>query len=203
MPSKFQNQLVGTIILVALGVIILPALLDGKKKYYEDEFSAIPLIPQLGKVEENTILPPVTEPLLMPPRKGVEDLMAHQDWHKNTLSLAQKPVFLSTPIGVKTSLSSTLKSASFQGSSQDQIPFGQAYIAQLGALKNAKRVDKIVALLGLSGYRVFTVPSIPVQGQITCIYVGPDVSQQKLQSSLSALNAISGLNGQVKPYKIR
>ncbi|EAS4517614.1 TPA: cell division protein DedD, partial [Salmonella enterica] len=29
MASKFQNRLVGTIVLVALGVIVLPGLLDG------------------------------------------------------------------------------------------------------------------------------------------------------------------------------
>lgn len=31
MASKFQNRLVGTIVLVALGVIVLPGLLDGQK----------------------------------------------------------------------------------------------------------------------------------------------------------------------------
>lgn len=35
MASKFQNRLVGTIVLVALGVIILPWLLDGQKKHYQ------------------------------------------------------------------------------------------------------------------------------------------------------------------------
>lgn len=48
MASQFQNRLVGTIILVALGVIVLPGLLDGKKKHYEDEFAAIPLVPKPG-----------------------------------------------------------------------------------------------------------------------------------------------------------
>ncbi len=52
MASKFQNRLVGTVILVALGVIILPGLLDGKKKHYEDEFASIPLVPKAGDVEE-------------------------------------------------------------------------------------------------------------------------------------------------------
>lgn len=37
MASKFQNRLVGTIVLVALGVIVLPGLLDGQKKHYQDE----------------------------------------------------------------------------------------------------------------------------------------------------------------------
>lgn len=31
MASKFQNRLVGTVIIVALGVIVLPGLLDGQK----------------------------------------------------------------------------------------------------------------------------------------------------------------------------
>lgn len=41
MASKFQNRLVGTIVLVALGVIVLPGLLDGQKKHYQDEFSRL------------------------------------------------------------------------------------------------------------------------------------------------------------------
>ena len=70
MASKFQNRLVGTVILVALGVIILPGLLDGKKKHYEDEFAAIPLVPKAGDVEENDVLPPVTQPLPAQPPEG-------------------------------------------------------------------------------------------------------------------------------------
>jgi DedD protein len=54
--------------------------------------------------------------------------------------------------------------------------------------------------LRLSGHRAFTVPAAPVQGQITRVFVGPDASKQKLQSALPELNALSGLNGQVKPY---
>ncbi|MDQ7767652.1 cell division protein DedD, partial [Serratia nevei] len=77
---------------------------------------------------------------------------------------------------------------------------GQAYVVQLGALKNAAKANEIVASLRLSGYRAFTVPSTPVQGQITRIYVGPDASRQKLQAALPSLNSISGLSGQVKPY---
>ncbi len=48
MASKFQNRLVGTIVLVALGVIVLPGLLDGQKKHYQDEFAAEQLLEHLG-----------------------------------------------------------------------------------------------------------------------------------------------------------
>lgn len=48
MASKFQNRLVGTVILVALVVIFLPDMLDGQKLAQKDEsFATIPLRPEL------------------------------------------------------------------------------------------------------------------------------------------------------------
>lgn len=212
MASKFQNRLVGTLILVTLEVIILPGLLDGKKKHYEDECAAIPLVPKPGYMEENTILPPITQPLLAPPTVAAETLVQHQvapeaavqqAGYQNTPPSVHKPIPMTTPVDVKPDLMLRPKSAPVQKSVKKQVPVGQAYVVQLGALKNADRVDKIVASLRLSNYHVFIIPSIPVQGQLTRIYVGPDASKQKLQSSLSVLNAISGLSGKVKPYSVR
>lgn len=70
--SKFQNRLVGTIILVALGVIILPGLLDGKKKHYQDECAAIPLMPKPGDRQELDATPPASQqlPSQTPERAG-------------------------------------------------------------------------------------------------------------------------------------
>ncbi|WP_187202452.1 cell division protein DedD, partial [Sodalis-like endosymbiont of Proechinophthirus fluctus] len=79
---------------------------------------------------------------------------------------------------------------------------GQAWVVQLGALKNADKVSEIVAKLRLSGYRVYTSPPAPAQGQITRIFVGPDASKEKLQSALGELNQLSGLNGQLRPYSV-
>ncbi|MFM7968911.1 cell division protein DedD [Aeromonas sp. Marseille-Q5825] len=48
MASKFQNRLVGTVILVALVVIFLPDLMDGNKlEQKEEAFAKIPLRPEL------------------------------------------------------------------------------------------------------------------------------------------------------------
>ena len=60
MASKFQNRLAGTIVLVALGVSILPGLLDGQKKHYQDEFAAIPLVPKPGDRDEPDMLQQTT-----------------------------------------------------------------------------------------------------------------------------------------------
>lgn len=230
MASKFQNRLVGTVILVALGVIILPGLLDGKKKHYEDEFAAIPLVPKAGDVEENDLLPPVTQPLPAQPPEGAGALVEQQAANEAAAQQAvrqnaQQPTQVAPPpvetrpqpvqqqpkpkpVEVKPTPKPEPKPeptpkpepAPQPKPAEEKAPAGQAYVVQLGALKNAAKANEIVASLRLSGYRAFTVPSTPVQGQITRIYVGPDASKQKLQAALPSLNSISGLSGQVKPY---
>ncbi|BEO19295.1 hypothetical protein SMQC19_26420 [Serratia marcescens] len=235
MASKFQNRLVGTVILVALGVIILPGLLDGKKKHYEDEFAAIPLVPKAGDVEENDVLPPVTQPLPAQPPEGAGALVEQQAANEAAAQQAvrqgaQQPAQVAPPpvetrpqpvpqpkpkpvetkpVEVKPKPAPQPKPVEVKPvpkpepqpkPAEEKAPAGQAYVVQLGALKNAAKANEIVASLRLSGYRAFTVPSTPVQGQITRIYVGPDASKQKLQAALPSLNSISGLSGQVKPY---
>ncbi len=75
MASKFQNRLVGTVVLVALGVIVLPGLLDGKKKHYEDDFAAIPLVPKPGDTLEAESMPPINQSLSAQPPEGAEAAM--------------------------------------------------------------------------------------------------------------------------------
>ncbi|TQI81441.1 DedD protein [Serratia fonticola] len=244
MASKFQNRLVGTVILVALGVIILPGLLDGKKKHYEDEFAAIPLVPKPGDAHETDVIPPANQPLPAQPPEGAGALVEQQaaaeaaaQQAANQAAQQQEPkVVAPAPIETKPVQVSKPKPVETKPvevkpkpvpppkvepkpevkpepkpepkpqpkpAVEEKAPAGQAFVVQLGALKNAAKVNEIVASLRLSGYRAYTVPSTPVQGEITRIFVGPDASKQKLQSSLPELNAISGLNGQVKAYSAR
>ncbi|MGP2408705.1 cell division protein DedD [Yersinia enterocolitica] len=235
MASKFQNRLVGTIILVALGVIVLPGLLDGKKKHYEDEFAAIPLVPKPGDSQEIDAVGPVSQPLPIAPPEGAaqavdvpKDDSASQAANDagnppSEPTIVAPPVIQSKPVEVKPVEKKPVEvkplpvekkpqevkpkpevkpdvQPETKPVTEEKAPVGQAYVVQLGALKNAAKVNEIVATLRLSGHRAFTVPTTPVQGQITRVYVGPDASKQKLQSALPELNSLSGLNGQVKPY---
>ncbi|CAJ0995081.1 cell division protein DedD [Sodalis praecaptivus] len=241
MASKFQNRLVGTIILVALGVIILPGLLDGKKKHYQDEFAAIPLVPKPGDSDELDAMPPASQQLPSQPPEGAGEAVEQSSRPANsgqpaaplpdaasgsrqpeTLAPPQmkttlpapvkpepKPVArpeskpLAKPQAPKVEAPKTPAPKPDNGPAAEQAPKGQAWVVQLGALKNADKVSEIVAKLRLSGYRVYTSPSAPVQGQITRIFVGPDASKEKLQSALGELNQLSGLNGQLRPYSVR
>lgn len=250
MASKFQNRLVGTIIIVALGVIILPGLLDGKKKHYQDEFAAIPLVPKAGDTEEAEVAPQANQSLPSQPPEGagaalkqsIDDTDAGSADENNQAApqaiappamkpsrpepvkpkpeakpkpdakpvnkplapkVDNKPVAKPEPIPEAVTEPKPATAPPAPAQTAEQPPKGQAWVVQLGALKNAAKVSEIVAKLRLSGYRAFTVPATPVQGEITRIFVGPDASKQKLQSALPELNQASGLSGQIRPYSVR
>ncbi len=57
MASQFQNRLIGTIILVTVGVIFLPDLFDGQKQHYKEQFASIPLQPKVGDQKEQEQIP--------------------------------------------------------------------------------------------------------------------------------------------------
>ncbi|MGL4207598.1 MAG: SPOR domain-containing protein [Aeromonadaceae bacterium] len=55
MASQFQNRLIGTVILVSLGVIFIPDLLTGKRIDTSEPVASVPLRPQAAQV-----MPPVS-----------------------------------------------------------------------------------------------------------------------------------------------
>ncbi|ADO47672.1 cell division protein DedD [[Enterobacter] lignolyticus] len=232
MASKFQNRLVGTIALVALGVIVLPGLLDGQKKHYQDEFAAIPLVPKPGDKDEPDMLPAATQALPSQPPEGAAEEVRAGDAAAPSLDASRmavnsggsdidqtpEPVAPPKPKPVAQKPQPQPKPARDTASEQLAVatesapapqkpvadnmpaPVGKAYIVQLGALKNADKVNEIVGKLRGAGFKVYTSPSTPTQGKITRILVGPDASKDKLKGSLGELNRLSGLNGVVMGY---
>ena len=226
MASKFQNRLVGTIVLVALGVIILPGLLDGQKKHYQDEFAAIPLVPKPGDRDEPDMLPAATQALPSQPPEGAAEEVRAGDAaapsldpsripvNNNSFDVVQepvvapkpqpkpqpKPVEKPQPQPQQQQVTAQTPPPKPQQQAEIPAPTGKAYVVQLGALKNADKVNELVGKLRASGFKVYTSPSTPVQGKITRILVGPDTSKDKLKGQLGELKQLSGLSGVVMGY---
>ncbi|MEW8794084.1 cell division protein DedD [Klebsiella michiganensis] len=226
MASKFQNRLVGTIVLVALGVIILPGLLDGQKKHYQDEFAAIPLVPKPGDRDEPDMLPAATQALPSQPPEGAAEEVRAGDAAAPSLDPSRipvnnksfdvvqepvvapkpqpkpqpKPVEKPQPQPQQQQVTAQTPPPKPQQQAEIPAPTGKAYVVQLGALKNADKVNEIVGKLRASGFKVYTSPSAPVQGKITRILVGPDTSKDKLKGQLGELKQLSGLSGVVMGY---
>lgn len=228
MASKFQNRLMGTIVLVALGVIILPGLLDGQKKHYQDEFAAIPLVPKPGDRDEPDMMPAATQALPAQPPEGAAEEVRAGDAAAPSLETSRlaseggateveqypvvtpkaKPAEKVQPkpqpqrdrASEQLAAANEAPAAPPKPAEEKPAPTGKAWVVQLGALKNADKVTEIVGKLRGAGYRVYTIPNTPVQGKITRILVGPDASRDKLKGSLGELKQLSGLSGVVMNY---
>lgn len=204
MASKFQNRLVGTVVIVAVGVIVLPVLLDGNKKYNETEFAAIPLVPKASDEYEIEPIAPINPKPLVTPSESAAQAMISEAISDSKTKLADSQ---STQQQTKPKPVAKVEKPAFEpeqntkSNEKSQAPQGRAYVIQLGVLKNAAKVEEIIARLRLSGYQVYTEPSLPVNGQLTRIFIGPNVSREKLQSSLSELKDLTGLQGQIRSYK--
>lgn len=219
MSSQFQNRLVGTIVMVALGVIFLPDLLDGKKDRVQEEFAEIPLRPQTQvmntpeesfKVEElgslelssqdaDTVLESSEEQGTMetgnkPASQSADDKVPQAETQgqtsAQTAKVSDKPK--EEPV--------VAKAVTPQPKVEPKAAQQAAWTLQLGAFSNAGNVDALVKKLRSAGFKAYTVPTKPVDGSLTKVFVGPDVSQAKIERLKTEVEALTQLKGKVIAY---
>ncbi|MFI3245969.1 MAG: SPOR domain-containing protein [Ferrimonas sp.] len=74
------------------------------------------------------------------------------------------------------------------------------WVIRLGSFNNAANVNALVARLKLGGYSVYTLPTVPVDGSLTRVMVGPDSNRSKLEQAQQALTRDFQLTGQIISY---
>ncbi len=264
MASKFQNRLVGTVILVALVVIFLPDLLDGHKLAQKEEaFAKIPLRPDLEpakpalQVSAATSLPaehlasqqqasaaqqwqveevadPMTlagqgngaQPATAPAAPAVQTAPVQSQPNAQSKPQPKPEVVAKKPVEPPKPASKSVpdkpvevakapepaKPQTGQIKSLDDLieskmtqptkpaPAQGSWILQLGAFKNVDSVNALVGKLRAAGYSAHTSPRTPVQGQINRVFIGPDVSKDKLQGIQGRVSQMTGLSGSVVAY---
>ncbi|HHF3079772.1 SPOR domain-containing protein [Vibrio diabolicus] len=193
MASKFQSRLVGTIILVAVGVIVLPDVLDGKKLHYKEEFASIPIKPELDSDVENfEILEPVEDDIALPD-SPVEAVVQEQEGAQVAAS-EPDPTPTPTPEVIKQPEQVEVATRPVQEKNQYE---DSAWIIQLMALKNHENAVALVADLQKRGYQAHTKK----ENEFTRVIVGPDVSKSKLERQVKELQKITGSKGQLLKFK--
>ncbi|ELA8173875.1 SPOR domain-containing protein [Vibrio alginolyticus] len=193
MASKFQSRLVGTIILVAVGVIVLPDVLDGKKLHYKEEFASIPIKPELDSDVENfEILEPVEDDITLPD-SPVEAVVQEREDTQVAVS-EPEPAPTSKPEVIKQPEQVEVVTRPVQEKNQYE---DSAWIIQLMALKNHENAVALVADLQKRGYQAHTKK----ENEFTRVIVGPDVSKSKLERQVQELQKITGSKGQLLKFK--
>lgn len=190
MASKFQSRLVGTIVLVAIGVIVLPDVLDGKKTHFKEEIASIPIKPQLeGEVEKFEVQDPVQDTIALP-EAPVSVTQTGTESPPVAASTASVPK--NSPTKVVEQVPVTVTEVPETNDYQDS-----AWIIQLMALKNADNARSVVADLQKRGYQAH----VKQENDFTRVIIGPDVSKSKLETQLLELEKITGAKGQLLKFK--
>ncbi|MGF1752019.1 SPOR domain-containing protein [Vibrio makurazakiensis] len=181
MASKFQSRLVGTIILVSVGVIVLPDVLDGKKLHYKEEFASIPIKPELeSEVEVFEVLEPIEDDIALP------ESPVEQTIDNDAIVVNESKKNDSDSVKV------VIKEVEEKNLYQDS-----AWIIQLMALKNADNAKNVVKDLQQRGFQAHTKQ----EKSFTRVIIGPDISKSKLERQIKELEKITGSKGQLLKFK--
>ncbi|CAG9001613.1 MAG: Cell division protein DedD [Candidatus Celerinatantimonas neptuna] len=186
MSTQFKHRLIGTIVLVALLVIILPDVFDGQKTAKKEQISTIPFAPK--PAGEKPLMFDLNQPkgvVADGGNNGVDNLGATAKTEVSSVfSKSQKKNQLIQP-------DNSSASNGFKKS---------GWIIQLATLKSADGTRRLIELLQKAGYQAHSYPRIPVDGQLNRIFVGPELSKVAMDNKLQKLKQLTGLKGLVKKF---
>lgn len=208
MNTALQNRLVGTVIIVALAVIFLPDLLDGKKQTKQDIQVNIPKVPEgLTMQAPRTIdVAALSEQAQAPENIVMETAVDDEPSTELTPSSSTDTVATQPEVNSTSNNRSQTQNASLEN--QTQLLFADpkdsaGWVVQLGSFRHQKNVRELMNVLEKAGYRTFSRPVQTPSGELTKVFVGPEIEQEKLKSALPHLNEITKLKGRLTPFTIK
>ena len=198
MSDALKNRLIGTIILVALAVILLPEFLDGQKQKSEQAFVEMPepaedlAIPALSQVDltaikDNTAVPQQRENLQASDAL-YEAAQTGTDINTDNQLDDKSVIETSTPNDQATALENAVE--------------GTAWVIQLGSFGNRENVQKLLQSVTDAGFNAYTQPVSSGSNTLTKVFVGPELDREILERALTKLKDITGLTGKITEYDV-
>lgn len=221
MSSALQNRLVGTAIVVAIVVIFLPDLLDGKQELKRNLFVELPQKPPMKTVQPpsafdiDRVKEAATRKVEIISERAVDDNSTSDLVAENKLESRSVDVQVADiPIKSKSLplVKSTEKAKPKDSSLQQQTVVEQdverllanaGWVVQLGSFRHQKNVKELLNRLEKAGYRAFSRPVKTNSGTLTKVFVGPDLQKSNLEDALSHLKELTKLQGRVTPFTVQ
>ncbi|GAB55280.1 DedD protein [Glaciecola punicea ACAM 611] len=213
MTSALQNRLVGTIIVVALVVILVPEFLDGEKRISKQEFVDIPPVAELVQVQNtaefdtnslqaqlNQAIEVIDEYPVDDPEIGSAKTPVNlKDSTNGQLAQGEKQ----TIVDIAASAGANPLGPSEQGDEFSQIDIKDSgWVVQLGSFRHEKNVKDLLRKLNVAGYRAYSRPVMTSMGKLTKVFVGPELDKEKLELALPHLTEITKLKGRITPFEV-
>lgn len=212
MSTPFQNRIVGTIIVAAAAIIFLPDVFDGEKQAYQAQFEAVPDGAKPVKKIDIKAFPNEDFSTLNKTQPLAEDIaLDDNSEHKITRSVDELPITAQVKQASTEVVAKPIEKPETKPKVQEKpkvinvtpptIKKNQAYAIQLGSFKHKKNVDQLVKKLTSAGYTVFTKPIKTAAGNLTKVFIGPEINKASLQAKLPKLKQLSGVQGRIAVYQ--
>jgi len=211
LSTPFQNRLVGTVIVAAIAIIFLPDLLDGDKKTYQEEFEKIPQSPKVDFSPKNQSFP--SEKIANLPQDELSDDIALDDASAdkagaNKVEIANKTSSNTASNSKKVKINTLAKQDDIteviQKKKNNRLPetaiAKQAWVIQLGSFRHKNNVEELVNKLKAKGYTVFTKPIKTKNGNLTKVFVGPELIKSSLEKKIPALKQLTDVQGKMARF---
>ncbi len=217
MSSALQNRLVGTAIVVAIAVIFLPDLLDGKQQSKRNLFVELPQKPAMNTVKSpvpfNTgkVKEAATRKVEVISEQAVDEdptsnLSPEKKSESRTADFKVPDVYqVSEPVSVaeKMKIASSLAQQTVVEQDVERLLASAGWVVQLGSFRHQKNVKDLLKLLEKAGYRAFSRPVKTNSGTLTKVFVGPELQKVNLDNALSHLKELTNLQGRVTPFTVQ
>jgi DedD protein len=206
--SALQNRLVGTVIIVALAVIFLPDLLDGKKQTKQDIQVSIPKVPEVLSMQQPSEVDIEALNQQAQITASIELETAVDDEPSTELESSRPTMRIPTTNNASSELNMQPQNPNASLANQTQILIADpqdsaGWVVQLGSFRHQKNVRELINVLEKAGYRTFSRPVQTPSGELTKVFVGPEIEQEKLKMALPHLNEITKLKGRLTPFTIK
>ncbi|MGK0372887.1 MAG: DedD protein, partial [Glaciecola sp.] len=76
------------------------------------------------------------------------------------------------------------------------------WVVQLGSFKHQKNVKELLKTLTDAGYRAYSRPVMTSVGELTKVFVGPELDKEKLELALPHLQEITKLKGKITAFEV-
>lgn len=211
MSTPFQNRLVGTIIVAAAAVIFLPDLLDGEQKSFQQQFEDIPKAPTFEMKAQTKSFPQdsvdAIETESLPSDEKAKDQQLRFENTPETPDIATVTINEAESQAMVANTEQSIESddAVEETSNLSQLTDTDknvvAWVIQLGSFRSKDNVDSLLKKLKTHNFTAFSKPIVTGSGELTQVYVGPDINKNRLTGQLAELKRLTNVQGKITQFK--
>ena len=202
MKEATKQRIVGTVVLLALGLIFLPIIFDGQGSYQVPVTSRIPDPPAVPILPE----PEVERPQILAEREVSPDAPSNINAEVEPVTDGQAVADGNTDPAseVEQGVEVVESEPDFERDAPqfaaDGLPEG--WVVRLGTFANSSNASNLVSRLQDSGYKAYSRNVVNDQGSLTAVFVGPWLQRDQVEQYQRQLQEQFQLSGMIVRYEI-